>query len=338
MTADSAAAKESAVSFVIPARNEAECIGRCIDAIKAMETAGRKVEIIVVDNGSKDGTADIAMARGAMVVSKGKGTIGSLRNFGSQVSKGDYLAFLDADCIVPVDWLEKSFLSFDADPRTVVGFRMLIPEDANWVARCWDTLFAGRNVTSEVEWLPSGNMIMPSEAFFSVEGFDEELETNEDCDICFRLGKKGYTMISSAETTVLHLRPPQSLSQVFKKELWHGKEVFNVFLDDLRSSREVSIFRTKNLKVVLYATCYLFLLLILAGALAMSLSRISIIPLAVALALTFLPSLVLAVRYAGVVGEGGMIPGLTVLLTVYGMSRAISLLPYEKFMGRSVKD
>jgi glycosyltransferase involved in cell wall biosynthesis len=337
MTDDNKAVKVPAVTFVIPARNEGECIGRCIDAIKTIETAGRDVEIVVVDNGSTDDTADIARTRGASVVSQMGGTIGALRNYGARVSRGSFLAFLDADCIVPPDWLEQSFLRLDVDRRVIVGFRMVIPDDANWVSRCWDSLFSSRNVTAEVDWLPSGNMIMTREAFVSVNGFDEKLETNEDCDLCFRLGKEGYRMISVADTAVVHLRPPRSLEQVFKKELWHGKEVFKVFLEDVRSSGDMNIFRRKNSKVVLYALCYLLLLFLLAGAVGIALSRSSFVPLAVASGLPFFLSFLLSIKYAGAAREGSLIPGLTVLLTVYGVSRAISLLPYEKVITRSAK-
>jgi hypothetical protein len=43
------------------------------------------------------------------------------------------------------------------------------------------------------------------------------------------------------------------------------------------------------------------------------------------------------VKYAGAAKEGSMIPGLTILLTVYGISRAMSLLPYERLIGKHVK-
>jgi GT2 family glycosyltransferase len=180
-------------------------------------------------------------------------------------------------------------------------------------------------------------MIMSREAFVSVGGFDEKLETNEDCDLCFRLGKEGYRMVSIADTAVIHLRPPRSLDQVFKKELWHGKEVFKVFLGDVRSSGDMNIFIRKNSMVVLYALCYLLLLFLLAGAIVIALSRGSFVPLVVALGLPFFLSFLLSLKYAGAAREGSLIPGLTVLLTVYGVSRAISLLPYEKVITRSVK-
>jgi glycosyltransferase involved in cell wall biosynthesis len=295
-----------------------------------MKTQYPAVEIVVVDNNSTDRTAAISKAYGATVVTKKNGTIGSLRNAGAKVSRGDYIAFLDADCIVPPDWIEKALGVLTSDKRTVIGFRMTIPSDANWVARCWDSLFSKRDITAEVEWLPSGNMIMAREAFLLIGGFDENLETNEDCDFCFRLRKLGFSMLSCADTEVVHLRPPATLGQVFRKELWHGKEVFSVFLDDMRSSGGVDIFRIKNSKVVLYAICYLLFVAFFAFSLGFALSGKTITPLLAAALLPLLPSFVLSLKYAISIREVSMIPGLTVLLTVYGLARAMGLLPYER--------
>ncbi len=330
MTGSGDMKKSPAVSIVIPARNEEACLDRCLGAIRRMTAPGVEVEIIVVDNNSTDRTAAISKAYGAIVVTKKEGTIGSLRNAGAEVSRGDFIAFLDADCIVPPDWIEKALIVLAGDKRTVIGFRMTIPSDANWIARCWDCLFSKRDITSEVEWLPSGNMIMARKAFLLIGGFDEGLETNEDCDFCFRLRKLGFRMLSCADTAVIHLRPPATLGQVFRKELWHGKEVFSVFLDDVRSSGGINILRRKNSKVVLYALCYLLFIALFAFSLGFALSGRAITPLLAASLLPLLPSFFLSLKYAISMREGSMIPGLTVLLTVYGLARAVGLLPYGR--------
>lgn len=318
------------VSFVIPARNEVDYIDRCLDAIRNMKAPDMKVEIIVVDNGSKDNTVHIASAYGALVVTKDNGTIGSLRNFGAKLSSGNFIAFLDADCIVPEDWLTRALAFFAKDNKKIIGFRMIIPPDANWVAQCWDALFSKRNVTSEVEWLPSGNMIMARDAFFSIEGFDEGLETNEDYDLCFRLGKRGYRIISCAESAVVHLRPPQSLGQVFRKELWHGKEVFKVFISDLIQSKDLNITRRKNSKIVLFALYNLALIFAFLLSLVLAFSKKMLLPVIIALALPIISSFLLALRYTRSHKDKKMLIGMTILLMVYGLSRALSILPYEK--------
>ena len=338
MTSAGELTKRPTVSVVIPARNEEACIDRCLGAIRGMKTSTAEVEIVVVDNNSADSTAAIAKKYGAVVVAKKEGTIGSLRNAGAAVSKGDFIAFLDADCIVPGDWLDKAFSFFARDRGMIIGFRMTIPDDSNWVARSWDLLFSKRNVTAEVEWLPSGNMIMAREAFLSIGGFDEGLETNEDCDLCFRLGKQGYRVLSCADTAVVHLRPPRSLGQVFRKELWHGKEIFKVFVDDLIRSKDINIMRRKNSKIVLYALCNLAFILAFLFSLVIAFSMKMLLPLGIALALPFVTSFVLACAYMRSHKDNKrMIMGLTMLLVVYGLSRAVSILPYEKFARSGVK-
>jgi glycosyltransferase involved in cell wall biosynthesis len=318
------------LSVIIPALNEEKSISLCLDALERLDTKGLVTEIIVVDNGSTDNTAELCRSRGATVLNKDGGTIGALRNLGARASRCDLVAFLDADCIVPQDWLEKTLPHIVGGGYAAVGFRMTIPENANWVARSWDMLFAKRDVTAEVDWLPTGNMIVTREAFMSVGGFNESLETNEDYDLCFRLRNKGYRMISCADAAVVHLRPPHSLVQVFRKELWHGKEVFRVFLDDMRSSGSLNILRRKNSKVVLYALLYLMFILLICGSLALAVNKSSMVPLVVAIILPLLTSFFVSIKYAGSAREGSMIPGLTVLLTVYGVSRALGLLPYDK--------
>ncbi len=330
MTRSVESKKVPVVSIVIPARNEEASISRCLGAIRSIRTPDAEVEIIVVDNNSTDGTAAISQKFGAKVVTKKEGTIGSLRNAGAAVAKGQFIAFLDADCIVPGDWLERALSFFADDCRMIIGFRRTIPDGANWVARSWDLLFSKRNFTAEVEWLPSGNMIMPRDAFLSIGGFDEGLETNEDCDLCFRLGKLGYRVLSCADATVTHLRPPRSLSQVFRKELWHGKEIFKVFINDVTCSKNFNIVRRKNSKIVLYALCNLAFILAFLFSLVIAFSVKILLPLGIALALPFITSFVLAWGYTRSHKKRKMIMGLTILLVVYGLSRAVSILPYEK--------
>lgn len=318
------------VSVIIPAFNEENYINYCLESIAKLNTMNLNKEIIVVDNGSSDKTQEISKSYNAKVLIKKEGTIGSLRNYGAKTSIGDFIAFLDADCVVPGDWLEKAFNYLSKENRLVLGFRLSIPENSNWVAKCWDLLFTKRNTTIEVDWVPSGNMIMTREAFASINGFDETLESNEDYDFCFRIRNQGYKIISCSDTSVIHLRPPQSLTKIFKKELWHGKEVFKVFIDDLYRSRDLNFFRKKNFKVILYAFFYLICLLLLLFSLVLAFSHKTLLPLSVALIFPIVISFFLALKYTQSIKRVNMVFGLTFLLITYGFSRAISLLPYKK--------
>jgi len=318
------------ISIIIPAFNEEHYINRCLESIVRLQIGRLDKEIIVVDNGSCDNTVEISKSYGAKVLVKKEGTIASLRNYGARFSNGQHLAFLDADCVVPKDWLLKAISYFQKEDRIVLGFRLSIPEHSNWVAKCWDLLFLKRDSTIEVEWIPTGNMIIPRDGFMSIGGFNEALESNEDYDFCFRIRKQGYRIISCSDASVIHLRPPQSLFQIFKKELWHGKEVFKVFINDIYQTKDIYIFKRKNFRVISYAFCYLIFILFQLVSLLLAVGSKIFLPLFVALFFPVIISFFMALKYTRLTKKYNLILGLTILFVIYGFSRALSLLPYNK--------
>jgi glycosyltransferase involved in cell wall biosynthesis len=89
------------ISFVIPAHNEAELIGRTLSALhESARAAGEPYEVIVADDVSTDGTGVIAQEHGARVVAVSFRRIAATRNAGARVAAGDLLFFVDADTMV----------------------------------------------------------------------------------------------------------------------------------------------------------------------------------------------------------------------------------------------
>jgi rSAM/selenodomain-associated transferase 2 len=104
------------LSIIIPALNEARCIGATLDAISQL--SGR-VETIVVDGGSEDDTREISSARGAKVITSGRGR-GMQMHRGACVAQGSVLWFLHADTIVPPDAVERISEALH-DPQVEAG-------------------------------------------------------------------------------------------------------------------------------------------------------------------------------------------------------------------------
>lgn len=102
-------------SIVIPAYNEQEHIGKTIASILAQDADRLSYEIIVADNGSQDETARAAAEAGAdLVVSETeKKGPNAARQQGFLASRGEIIAFLDADCRVPHDWLKRIGRAFE---------------------------------------------------------------------------------------------------------------------------------------------------------------------------------------------------------------------------------
>jgi glycosyltransferase involved in cell wall biosynthesis len=90
------------ISFVIPAHNESELIGRTLRALHdAAQSVGEPYELIVVDDASTDGTGVLALEHGARVMAVNFRQIAATRNAGAREATGELLFFVDADTMVP---------------------------------------------------------------------------------------------------------------------------------------------------------------------------------------------------------------------------------------------
>lgn len=88
------------ISFIVPAYNEEQCLAETIDALhRAGLALGEAYEVLVVDDGSTDKTAAIAVHHGAVLVSVAYRQIAATRNAGARVATGDCLIFVDADTV-----------------------------------------------------------------------------------------------------------------------------------------------------------------------------------------------------------------------------------------------
>ena len=171
-------------SVIIPARNEEANIARCVDSLFASDWPPADFEVIVVDHGSSDRTASLAAGRGARLLeARPEANISELRNTGARRARGEMLAFLDADCSVPADWLRQAARYLDRDDVVCFGSPPLVPDRATWVQRAWFLIRRKGRGAGEVAWLESMNMFVRRGAFLAVGGFDERLVTCEDYDL-----------------------------------------------------------------------------------------------------------------------------------------------------------
>ncbi|MCA9388284.1 glycosyltransferase [Candidatus Berkelbacteria bacterium] len=99
----------SSISVIIPTYNEEEYLPHLLQSLAKQSL--EPLEVIVADANSQDSTREIALKADCMVVDGGLPAVG--RNRGAQVAQGDYLLFLDADVIVPSDFIEKALKEFE---------------------------------------------------------------------------------------------------------------------------------------------------------------------------------------------------------------------------------
>lgn len=256
--APSVCSRTLSISIIIPALNEEKMIGRCFESLTKLDFARERFEVILVDNGSRDNTLAIVESfddRLNIRILQNTGVrISALRNTGAQVASGNILAFLDADCLAPSDWLDRIFALAPADGAGVLGAHYLLPESSSWVGRTWHR-YQEAPKAGEVSHIPAGDLIMRRDDFLRLGGFDETIQTNEDYELCERARAAGMKVRAFPEIGVVHLGTAQSLKVFFRKQAWHGTHVIKVFLRDM--------FRSHNRKAVFFAA-YTFLCLVAA--------------------------------------------------------------------------
>lgn len=93
------------VSVVVPVFNGAHCLPRCLESLQRQTHP--RVEILVVDDGSTDGTPDLVKTPVRLLSTGGRKGAGAARNVGARAAAGEVLFFTDADVVAPPGWIEK---------------------------------------------------------------------------------------------------------------------------------------------------------------------------------------------------------------------------------------
>lgn len=209
------------ISFIIPAKNEENEIGKTLKAI-IDGSLKAPFEMIVVDNGSADKTENVARSMGAKVYRKLNGTIGSLRNFGVSKSKGSLIVFLDADITLDDSWFDEisSVLEdINKRPNLITGSHCVVPGDGGWLDKYW---FGNFDQSTDTTHLGSGHLILSRNFWNSCKGFDESLETGEDYEFCSRAKSIGGVVENNPKLKVIHRDYPKTICGFVKRESWHG--------------------------------------------------------------------------------------------------------------------
>ena len=216
------------VSFVVPVRNDAARLETCLRSIVTNGHGSKRIEIIVVDNGSTDGSAAVARRFGAEVVTVEHGRVSALRNQGASRARADVLAFIDADNEIAAGWVYTALECLRLPNTAVVGALYQAPVDGTWVQRAYGHLRGAPAGQHETDWLGSGNLAVSRTAFESVGGFDTALETCEDVEFCHRIRACGLRIVSDARLKSIHHGDPKTLAEVFSSERWRGRDNLRV--------------------------------------------------------------------------------------------------------------
>lgn len=215
------------ISVVIPVKDDEEQLERCLRALGKQTRAAD--EIIVVDNGSSDASADVAAMFGATVVPCHEPGIPAASARGYDAATGDIILRLDADCVAPISWIERIVATFAQRPATVAvtgGARFIdgpvmlrIPLATAYLLGYFMVM------TPTLGHLPvfGSNLAMRASAWRSarhlVHRSDPDL--HDDLDIAFHLGERGRIGYLRGQAMGISMRPFRSVSS-FNTRVFRG--------------------------------------------------------------------------------------------------------------------
>lgn len=179
------------ISVIIPCYNGRRFLGACLDSLQHQTYS--RYEIIVVDDGSTDGSAQLVTPPARLISTGGRAGAGAARNLGAQKARGDYLLFTDADVVAPPEWIEKT-------ARTIVD-RKIKCGGGGYAGPVEDTFiqwfafeelaWRRRNYYGEVETLVSNNLFCERKLFNTTGGFPETYcaASSEDMEFSWKVSR-----------------------------------------------------------------------------------------------------------------------------------------------------
>ena len=206
------------ISIIIPAFNEEEYLGATIDAIETaskclLDIVNVDIEMIVVDNNSADGTADIARGKGAVVVHECVQGISRARNTGVRHASGEIIIFVDADVIVPHNLLASVYDAM-SDSNCVGGGADVEYRPKRTVVRLYLRIW--RMLGRITDMVQGATQFCRKRVFEEIGGYDETAWIGEDVDFYWEL--KRYAKREGRRVSVI--REPRVRASTRRFDKW----------------------------------------------------------------------------------------------------------------------
>ena len=196
------------VTVVIPARDTARTLQECLDGLIAIrDRPGSALErIVLVDDGSKDDTVEIARTSGVEVLASGGRGAGAARNVGIAAVNTDLVWFVDADCVASPDALDHLRPHLDEPEVAGAGGTYGIAPEATLLERLIHEEIKVRHdrMPEEVDFLATFDVLYRRDVLRELDGFDERYLKGQDADLAFRIVENGHRLRFDRRSEVRH--------------------------------------------------------------------------------------------------------------------------------------
>jgi glycosyltransferase involved in cell wall biosynthesis len=209
-------------SVIVPAHNAASTIGACLEGLLRQTVPQSSYEVIVVDDGSSDGTRDTVASYDVRLVVQPHLGPAAARNRGVAEAKGRLVLFTDADCVPTESWIAEMVAPFSeaevVGVKGAYGTRQvgIVPR---FVQREYEARYGRMAKESRIDFIDTYSAGYRRTVFLQEGGFDVRYPSAsvEDQEFSFRLAEQGYRLVFNRYAVVYHQHPETLAAYVKRK-------------------------------------------------------------------------------------------------------------------------
>ena len=214
-------------SIIIPVWNAEKTLAQCLDALEQQTLARNCYEIIVVDDGSTDSTAEIAQKYSVRYYFQENQGPAAARNVGVEMAEGNLVFFTDSDCVPKDNWLLEMSRPFSRSEVAAVKGTYCNKQKqivARFAQLEFEERFSMLRRLESIDMVDTYSAAFRKEIFLSLGGFDIRFPAanNEDTELSYRMSTRGYTMVFAPMAVVCHLGHPASIKRYVQLKFSRG--------------------------------------------------------------------------------------------------------------------
>ncbi|OJA07272.1 glycosyltransferase family 2 protein [Halomonas sp. QHL1] len=199
---------EVIVSVIVPTYRDWHALRSCLDALRDQTLPTQEVEILVVENAGESQPHDLTLPGNARLLHESAPGSYAARNRGIAEARGAVIAFLDADCLPAVDWLQAGVECLQGQPdTTMVGGNIELTYAAPQLtpAECFEKAFAFRQAQNAADGVAvTANLIVHRQVVEAVGVFDDNLMSGGDFEWTRRATSAGFKLVYCDAAVVRH--------------------------------------------------------------------------------------------------------------------------------------
>jgi glycosyltransferase involved in cell wall biosynthesis len=250
------------ISIIVTTFNNEQTIDACLKSIFELKYPTKLLEVLVIDACSQDSTVEIVKNYPVKFFSKSLNAPAAY-NFAVKLVDTAIIAFIDSDAKVEPNWLNKLIIELN-DPHVagVSGTIETWNKENKWARSIgYDLKSRYDRIKKPVIRIATMNLLMKKNILEEVRGFDENLPSQYDTDLGFRISNKGYKILLNSKAICYHFNRT-SVPSYFKQQLQYGKNTLKLYFKHHRLARgdEITGLGMNIQPPLLLSSLFLFLL------------------------------------------------------------------------------